>query len=241
MKLYPSSLLFLIKPSHSHRESLGSLLAKTKNSQNSKRNNTSTARAMVKIRENVDQVHRAELLARFEQEYQETFEHLFEIETVENNPESVCLWIPNPNSRSEFIFQECLELTESDILVDIGCGDGRVLLEGLKSSNARKAIGIEISRECIRRAEIESERLNVAERCEWRCESLFQTSYDQASLILLYLDKVSIVNVARQLRNFDVPDSCMIVAIGARLPVDLFPLLFADDDFAVYVYRFTRQ
>jgi len=51
---------------------------------------------------------------------------------------------PVPLSKEVLLkFIPFLELNENDVLLDLGCGDGRILIEAMKQSQCKKAIGID--------------------------------------------------------------------------------------------------
>jgi SAM-dependent methyltransferase len=74
----------------------------------------------------------------------------------------------------------------SDVVYDLGCGDGRVVIEAVKRSGAR-GVCVDIDPKLVRQAQVHAARAGVAERIRFRTEDLFVTDIHDASVVLLFL------------------------------------------------------
>jgi tRNA G46 methylase TrmB len=86
------------------------------------------------------------------------------------NPHSVsnCLspYVPT-KSLSIASFLQFVELRHDDVLLDIGCGDGRVCLAAARLFSVRKAYGVDVSPLCIRMANEVAAEERVSDRVEF--------------------------------------------------------------------------
>lgn len=73
-----------------------------------------------------------------------------------------------------------------DVVYDLGCGDGRVVIEAIQQSGAH-GVCVDIDPERIREARANAERAGVAARVTFRTEDLFETELRDASIVMLFL------------------------------------------------------
>lgn len=72
-----------------------------------------------------------------------------------------------------------------DVLIDLGCGDGRIVVAAAK--RGARAIGVDIDAARIGEAQAAAQEAGVDGLTEFRCEDLFATRLDEASIVSLYL------------------------------------------------------
>jgi 2-polyprenyl-3-methyl-5-hydroxy-6-metoxy-1,4-benzoquinol methylase len=75
---------------------------------------------------------------------------------------------------------------KGDILYDLGCGDGRIVVAAVKQYGAR-ATGIDIDPERLKEARENAQKEGVAEQAKFRQEDLFTTDFHDADVVTLYL------------------------------------------------------
>ena len=81
---------------------------------------------------------------------------------------------------------ELARVGPSDFVLDLGSGDGRIVIVAAKRFGAR-GMGVEIVPELVRQSRENAERAGVADRAEFREQDLFATNLAQASVLTLYL------------------------------------------------------
>ena len=86
-------------------------------------------------------------------------------------------------------------VTKDDIVYDLGCGDGRIVIAAAKELGAR-GVGVDINPERIKEAEENANRAGVADRVKFIQGDLFQADIKDASVVTLYL----MTHVNRKLR-----------------------------------------
>jgi len=100
---------------------------------------------------------------------------------------------PTPDVRYEpsspSVVRAMLELAAvgpSDVLYDLGCGDGRIVIEAARHYGAR-GVCVDIDPERIAEARANAVAAGVAERISFRQEDLLQTEIAGASIVTLFL------------------------------------------------------
>jgi SAM-dependent methyltransferase len=74
----------------------------------------------------------------------------------------------------------------TDVVYDLGCGDGRVVVAAVKRTGAR-GVCVDIDPKLVRQARENAERAGVASRIEFRTQDLFVTDVHDASVVMLFL------------------------------------------------------
>jgi SAM-dependent methyltransferase len=101
------------------------------------------------------------------------------------NREPDVVYIPTPFHVVDAMLRGAL-VTPKDVVYDLGCGDGRIVIQAAKIYGAR-GVGIDIDRERIREAEANARKGGVGERVRFRWEDLFEADIREASVVTLYL------------------------------------------------------
>jgi len=78
------------------------------------------------------------------------------------------------------------DVTSGDVVYDLGCGDGRIVIEAARRIGAR-GVGIDIDPQRIKEARENARKAGVTGRVEFRNEDLFEANIRPASVVMLYL------------------------------------------------------
>jgi tRNA A58 N-methylase Trm61 len=92
------------------------------------------------------------------------------------------------------------EITEDDVVYDLGCGDGRVLIMACQEFGAR-AVGVELQVGVVEEAWAEVAEHHLDDRIEVRCEDYFETDLQEADLIVLYLTTRTLHSMSEKLEE----------------------------------------
>ena len=87
------------------------------------------------------------------------------------------------------VVDEMLRLAQvgpSDMVYDLGCGDGRIVIAAAQRFGAR-GVGIDIDPRRIEEANAAARRAGVAARARFAVQDLFATDFSEASVVTLYL------------------------------------------------------
>ena len=89
----------------------------------------------------------------------------------------------------DHVTREMLRLagvTRSDFVIDLGSGDGRIVIAAARLHGAR-GLGVEIVPDLVAKSRDNARRAGVAERTEFRVQDLFSTDLSRATVITMYL------------------------------------------------------
>jgi SAM-dependent methyltransferase len=87
------------------------------------------------------------------------------------------------------------EVKATDMVYDLGCGDGRIVIAAAKHYGAR-GVGMDLEPELIAIARGYADRARVADRTSFRVGDLFNTDLSPATVVTLYLS----VDINKRLR-----------------------------------------
>jgi SAM-dependent methyltransferase len=104
---------------------------------------------------------------------------------------------------------EAAQLTESDLVYDLGCGDGRLVIAAVKSSGCR-GVGIDIQSDRILESRAQAKTLDVADRITFLHQDLFTADISQASAVLIYLNSWMLERLKPQLST--LPKGARVVS-----------------------------
>ena len=94
-------------------------------------------------------------------------------------------FVPTPEEVVDTML-EMLEIDEDDVLFDLGCGDGRIVITAAKKYGCR-GVGIDIDPERIQESRDNAVKEGVEDRVEFIQKDLFETDLSQATAVTLYL------------------------------------------------------
>ena len=77
-------------------------------------------------------------------------------------------------------------ITERDVVYDLGCGDGRIVIMAAQEHQAR-GVGIDINPDLIQRARVQANQSGVGASVRFEAEDLFETDLHDATVVALYL------------------------------------------------------
>ncbi len=78
------------------------------------------------------------------------------------------------------------EVRQNDVIYDLGCGDGRIVITAARSFGAR-GVGIDIDPRRIEEANAAARSAGVSGRVRFAVQDLFKTDFSEASVLTLYL------------------------------------------------------
>ena len=94
-------------------------------------------------------------------------------------------FVPTPQSVVDRML-EMASVKKSDLLYDLGCGDGRLVVTAAKRYGAR-GIGVDIDPQRVTEARVNAERAGVSDRTTFTVGDLFETDLSDATVVTLYL------------------------------------------------------
>ncbi len=104
---------------------------------------------------------------------------------AELHPHAHVPFVPTPPAVVDAML-DLARLRPEDYVIDLGSGDGRIIIAAAKKYGAR-GFGVEIDQNLVAEARREARRQGVAERAQFLDENLFVTALDRATVITMYL------------------------------------------------------
>ncbi len=109
----------------------------------------------------------------------------------ERKPESAGPYVPTPWA----IVDEIMKLAgigPGDFVVDLGSGDGRLVLTAVTRYKARGGFGVDIEPGLVTQANEAARKAGVADRAKFLVRDLFETPVNEATVVTLYLLPTSV-------------------------------------------------
>ena len=95
------------------------------------------------------------------------------------------IYVPTPQEVVDAML-DVAKVGPEDVVYDLGCGDGRIVVTAAKKYGAR-GIGIDIDPQRIKEANENVASAGVGDKVEIRQADLFQTDLSEANVVTLYL------------------------------------------------------
>jgi SAM-dependent methyltransferase len=94
-------------------------------------------------------------------------------------------YVPTPNAVVEGMLK-LAAVQPTDVVYDLGCGDGRIVITAAKSYGA-KGVGVDINPERIQEARANAKSAAVEEKVKFEENDLFKANIADATVVTLYL------------------------------------------------------
>ena len=95
------------------------------------------------------------------------------------------IFVPTPNDVVNKML-EMAKVTAKDVVYDLGCGDGRIVITAAQRYGCR-GVGIDIDPERIREATENVQKAKVADKVKFIQGDLFEADISEATVVMLYL------------------------------------------------------
>ncbi|WP_287690528.1 protein-lysine N-methyltransferase [Metallosphaera javensis (ex Sakai et al. 2022)] len=82
---------------------------------------------------------------------------------------------------------EIAKVGPEDIVYDLGCGDGRIIIAAVKNFGAKKAVGVDLSDERLKEAEQNAIQNGVKDKIELRKNNFLDEDVSNATVVTLFL------------------------------------------------------
>jgi ubiquinone/menaquinone biosynthesis C-methylase UbiE len=94
-------------------------------------------------------------------------------------------WVPSDDRKID-IMLSLGKVTASDVVYDLGCGDGRVVIAAAKKIGAR-GVGIDIDPKRIAEANDAAREAALTHLVQFRNQDIFQADFSEATVVMLYM------------------------------------------------------
>lgn len=105
---------------------------------------------------------------------------------------------------------ELADVQESDFLIDLGAGDGRIAIAAVRDRGAQGAYGVDLNPVRVEEARANAQDAGVADRVTFEVEDLFDTDFSVATVLSMYL--LPDVNLKLRPKILEMPPGTRIVS-----------------------------
>ncbi len=106
---------------------------------------------------------------------------------------------------------DAAKVNKQDLVYDLGCGDGRIVITAVKRYGASRGVCVDIDPARIKESRRNADTAGVAEKIEFMNADLFQTDLSEATVVTLYL--LPMLNVRLRPKLFrELPPGTRIVS-----------------------------
>jgi SAM-dependent methyltransferase len=94
------------------------------------------------------------------------------------------IWVPTPDSLIRGML-DMAKVTSDDYLVDLGSGDGRIVIAAAK--RGARAVGIEFNPDMVALSKRNAEKEGVSEKATFLNADIFESDFSKATVVSMYL------------------------------------------------------
>ena len=97
------------------------------------------------------------------------------------------IFVPSP---PEFVHAMCklAKVGKNDIVYDLGCGDGRMVITAVKDFGAKRGVGIELSLDLVQQCKRYAKEAEIANKVDFRVGNVLKVDdLSDANVVLLYM------------------------------------------------------
>lgn len=107
------------------------------------------------------------------------------VEALAQTPKLDVIYVPTPQAVVDRML-EMAEVKPTDFVIDLGCGDGRMVITAAKKYGAR-GYGVDIDPARIEEANANAQQAGVADKATFKIADLFQEDISKATVMTMYL------------------------------------------------------
>ena len=109
-------------------------------------------------------------------------------QVISDRQDNIQLDVPYEPSSGEIVgtMLEIAEVGKDDLVYDLGCGDGRIVIAAAQKAGAR-GVGVDLDPKRIKESQENARKANVTDRVQFFQQDLFQTEIGNATVVMLYL------------------------------------------------------
>ncbi len=95
-------------------------------------------------------------------------------------------YVPTPDKVVKKML-EIAKVNKEDVVYDLGCGDGRIIISAVADFNAKKAVGVDLSDERLKEAEQNALARGVRDKIVLKKNNFLDEDVSEATVITLFL------------------------------------------------------
>jgi cyclopropane fatty-acyl-phospholipid synthase-like methyltransferase len=106
--------------------------------------------------------------------------------TLDHDPRSVAMDVATPSDIVDAMLKMA-GVGPNDFVIDLGSGDGRIVIAAVKQFGARGALGVDINEKAVTYAKVKATEAGIADRARFENRDLFTTDVGAATVVTTYL------------------------------------------------------
>lgn len=107
-----------------------------------------------------------------------------EYEPTMGQPGKDVIWVPTPDELVKAML-DLAKVTSKDYLIDLGSGDGRIVIAAAK--RGARAVGIEFNPDMVQLSNRNAEKAGVSDKASFKNGDIFEADLSEATVISMYL------------------------------------------------------
>jgi SAM-dependent methyltransferase len=130
------------------------------------------------------------------------------------------------------------DVRPSDVVYDLGCGDGRIVIAAARLG--ARGVCIDIDPVRIRESRRNAERAGVEDRIEFRTQDLFDADLSQASVVMLFLWPEINLRLQPKLLRELAPGTRIVSHwhdMGKWVPAQVVPVVAEEQERPIYLWK----
>lgn len=157
--------------------------------------------------------------------------------------QSLAPFVPTPEDVVDRMLA-LAEVTDRDVVMDLGSGDGRIPIRAAVKYGAR-GVGIELDPELVARSKANARKAGVEHLTEFRLEDALTADVSRATVVTLYLYSEANIKLRPTLRSKLQPGARIVshaFSMGPNWPPDRVDRFTSErgDDVILYLWRIRR-
>lgn len=129
---------------------------------------------------------------------------------------SLVPFVPTRSEALEMLFK-LVDFKPEDVFYDLGCGDGRVVIEVLKRTGVRRGVCIESRRDLLEQATRRARQEGVLDRFVAVNGDFFETPIGEASIVYIYL-LTSVNDALKPKLSKELKPGSRVISLDFQIP-----------------------
>ena len=149
-------------------------------------------------------------------------------------------FVPSTNLTSEHVI-ELLKVTEKDKIIDLGCGDGRIIFKAVEMKNC-SGVGIDINKDLIDECNKKKDEKHLNEKIKFIVDDFSREDFDfyNCSCVCFYLVPKILKMIENKIKKYLKEDKNRRV-VSIRFPFRNLIPTYIDEKMKLYYYDYSSK
>ena len=124
-------------------------------------------------------------------------------------------YVPSSPNRVKLMV-EAANIEHGDMIVDIGSGDGRIVIAAAEAG-AKKSVGYEIHSGLVKKSQLSAKMKRVSDKTEFRKQSFWKADLSEFTVVFMFQIPFAMKKISEKLKR-ELPPGARIISNGYDLP-----------------------